>query len=271
MLQDLEAYLDASTTPELCNLILDSCKTLEAAGVDSHLFLLRNELDMAETLEFDVVSDGIMSTLVSILTQTLREFGIQVNPETDLKTLNSILKGVQMIDNWDDPATLNGLCSAEEGNEAALADMLEITSDLSAGEYMVALAKVPDDLLKRIEAVTRRDEDLGAQPDGVAQAAAQMRLRELFNRASFGEDSLFVEALDNGLRLGLPLELTLEPYLDRIHQLPLDRLGQEMVAFVYASDAAFDTIPGILGKMKEAFNLPLTDLLRLDADIKRLL
>ncbi len=270
MLQDLEAFLDASTTPELSGLILDTCNVLLEAGVDSHLFLLRNDLDLASTHGVDAALDNLQATLSTILIQTLAEFSVQVQPETDLRTLASIFKGIQLIDNWDDPETLNALTDAPEGNEAALADILEIVSDLSAGEYMNALASVSDSMIERIASLTDR-EVVGPQPDEVAVAAAQMRLRELFARDSFGEDSLFVHALDSGLRLGLPIEETFAPYLDQIHQLPLDHLPRELVAFAYASNAPFDTIPALLAKMKETFSLPLTDLLKLDADIKRLL
>lgn len=272
MLEYLEAYLDASTTPELRALIMDSCKTLDTAGVDSHHFLLRQAIDGADGLEFDVVYTGIFGTLKPIFTQTLLEFGIKVDPEIDLRLLNSILKGLQAVTNWADPETLNALASTseQEGNEGAFSDILEITSDLSAGEYLGVLTEVSSDLIQRISELTTRDVD-GPQPNDIAVAGAQTRLRPLFTKADFGEDSIFVNALDNGLRLGLSFELTFEPYLDQLHQLPVDKLAPELVAFAYASSAQTDAVPMLLNKLKETFTLSITDLMTLDGAIKRLL
>lgn len=270
MLDYLEAYLDASTTPELRALIMDSCKTLDVAGVDSHHFLLRNAIDGADGLDFDVVYSGIFGTLKPTFIQTLREFGVEVDEEIDLRLLNSILKGIQAVTNWSDPDTINGLADPIEGNEAALADILEITSDLSAGEYMQVLIEVSSDLLNRISELTVR-KGIEPQPNELFVAAAQTRLRPLISKAGFGDDSVFVHALDNGLRLGLSFELTFEPYLDELHQLPVDRLAAELVAFAYASSAQTDAVPMLLNKLKETFTLPITDLMQLDAAIKKLL
>lgn len=272
MLEYLEAYLDASTTPELRGLIMDSCKTLDTAGVDSHQFLLRQAIDGADGLDFDVVYTGIFGTLKPIFTQTLLEFGVQVDDEIDLRQLNSILKGIQAVTNWADPEGLNALASTAEleGNEAALADILEITSNLSAGEYMGVLTEVSTDLIQRISEITNRNIE-GPQPSDIAVAGAQTRLRPLIAKAGFGEDSIFINALDDGLRLGLSFELTFEPYLDQLHQLPVDKLAAELVAFAYASAAPSDAIPMLLNKLKESFTLSITDLMTLDGDIKRLL
>lgn len=272
MLEYLESYLDASTTPELRGLIMDSCKTLDAAGVENHQFLLRQVIDTADGLDFDVVYSGIFGTLKPLFIQTLLEFGIKVDDESDLRQLNSILKGLQAITNWDDAETLNGLASTAEteGNEAALADILEVTSDLSVGEYMTVLISVSTDLIQRIYEKTIRD-DVGPQPSDIAVAAAQMRLRTMLAKADFGEDSLFINALDNGLRLGLSFELTLEPYIEQLMQLPVNKLAQEMVAFAYASSVQTDAVPMLLNKLKESFNLSITDLMTLDTAIKKLL
>lgn len=270
MLEDLEAYLDASTTQEMRNLILDSCQTLTRAGVENHLFLLRNAIDIAEGLEFDTVYEGIYGTLKPLFVGVLKEFGIQVDDDIDLRTLNSILKGLKAIDNWDDPDTINGLTDAVEGNEAALADILVIVGDLSIGDYMQALVRVSTDLITRIAEVTNK-EGPEPQPDELAVAAAQIRLRALLPKANFDDNSIFIQALDNGLRLGMSFELTIESHIDALHQLPVEKLAAEMVAFAFASAAQIDAIPTLLNKLKESFSLSITDLMQLDAEIKRLL
>ncbi|QVD49162.1 hypothetical protein LUCX_92 [Xanthomonas phage vB_XciM_LucasX] len=270
MLDQLEAYLHTTATAPMRVLVMDCCHTLDAAGVDQHRYLLSNVLGVADSGDRDLVFEGIFGTLHPILTNTLKEFGIAVHPEIELAQLNSIMQGVQRISNWDDRETLNSLLDNVEGNEASLADILEITSDLSAGEYMLVLKSVSDDLIARIGEVTQAGNP-EPQPDELLVAAAQKRLCALLPKARFDEESVFIIALDEGLRLGLPFEMAIEPHLEALHAVPVSKLGAELVAFAYASDASLDAIPALLAKLKETFELSIPDLMVLDRDIKSLL
>jgi hypothetical protein len=270
VLENLESYLETAASPQLRDLVMDACKTLETAGVDQHLFMLNVVLEQVESTESDILTLGICGTLIPVMTQTLREFGIQLTEDADLRVVNSILKGLQAISNWDDPDTLNGLTQAVEGEEAALADILSIVGDLTVGDYMQVLLEVSPDLLDRIAQETDRA-TFEPQPDSVAVAAAQIRLRTLLPKAQFNEDSIFVYALDNGLRLGLPFELCLAPYLEALYSHPIEKLGQELVAFAYASSLTTDAVLPVINKLKETFTLSIDDMFQLDAAIKRLL
>lgn len=270
MLEDLEQYLRATTSAELCDLVLDSCNTLTIAGLDTHLFLLRNTLDSYEEYDTDPISECVHATLEPLFVNTLKEFGVQVSEDADLKVLNSILKGIQTIDNWDDPDTLNALTDSTEGNECALADILQIVSDLTMAEYLQVLVRVSSDLIVRIAEITNKNV-IEPQPDEILVAAAQTRLRELLPKANFDDHSIFIKAIDNGMRLGLSFEATIGPYLNDLHQLPVEKLASELVAFAYASALQIDSVLSVLNRLKESFSFSTTDLLQLDAEIHRLL
>ena len=268
MLQDLEAYLDATTTPELAGLITQAFQTLLDAGVESHLIQIRNTLDRAEAQEQDAVLELNNVRLVTLRT-SLKEFGVQVTPEADLKTLHSIFAGLQLVDKWADPDSLNVLTDASiEGEESCLADILNVVSDLTVGEYMVALESVSPALIDRIAELTRREGD-GPQPDEVVVAGCQHRLRFLFAKHMPGENSLFVKALDDGLRLGVSFDALIEQHLEAIMALPMSEAAWELVAFAKASDTPDDQIILMLNKLKEAYSLNINDLQQLDAAIKR--
>ncbi len=270
MLDRMQEYLDSITTPALSDLIMDATRTLTAAGQDIHLYQLQQAMDIADGLEPDAALESLQSVLMSNLSQTLRQFGVYLSDETDLRTANSILKGIQLLEEWDDPTTINGLTAALEGEEAALADMLVIVGELTIGDYMNALERVSPDLITRINELTS-EERPEPQPDSVAVAAAQMRLRGLLNKGALGEDSVFVKALDQGLRLGLSFELMLQPWLEELYAQKPAKLAADLVAFAFASALATDEIPPTLNRLKESFHLSITDLLELDSAIKKLL
>lgn len=270
MLDRMQEYLDSVTNSALSALIMDATSTLTAAGQEVHLYQLQQAMDIGEGLEPDEALNGLQSVLMSNMRQVLMQFGVTLSDDTDLRCANSILKGIQLIEDWDDPVTLNGLTAALEGEEAALADILEIVGELTIGDYMNALERVSPDLIARINEITGADRP-EPQPDSVAVAAATMRLRNLLNKGVLDEDSLFVRAMDEGMRLGLSFELTFEPWLDRLYELKPSKLAVELVAFAFASAATTDEIPAKLNRLKESFHLSITDLLELDSAIKKLL
>lgn len=270
MLDRMQEYLDSVTTTVLSDLIMDATRTLTQTGQDVHHYQLQQAMDIAEGLDPSDAVESLQSVLLSNFREVLKQFGVYITEDTDLRTANSILKGITLIEDWDDPATLNGLTAALEGEEAALADILQIVGELTIGDYMNALDRVSPDLIVRIGELTSRDTS-EPQPDSVAVAGAQMRLRELLNKGVLGEDSLFVHAMDMGMRLGLSFELAIQPYLEELYQRPVGKLAPDLVAFAYASALATDEIPDKLNRLKESFHLSITDLLELDSAIKKLL
>lgn len=271
MLNDLEVYLNTSTTPELRDLILEAAEVLLTAGVDNHLFLMRNALDEADALgDFDVVNTSIVGTLIPLLHHHLREFGIKVVEETDLPTALSMFKAVLAIEEWADPQTLNAMALVDEDPETVLADILEVVGDLTSSDYLMVLESVSDNLITRIVEITDRP----AEPEDVDHSAidtAKARLKELFVRAPYGEDSHFIHALAEGLHLGRDFHTTIEPYLPELIDGPVVGLAQELVGFALASSLPREEIIPALDALKEHFNLNVVDLMQLDSQIRTLL
>lgn len=270
MLDELEPYLRQRTTPELTDVIMAGCNALLEAGVDNHLFLLRNNIDLSATEDFDAVYGGVIGILMPILRHNLREYGVTMTDECGLPELVATFEAINRIEDCEEKEAINTLTDAEEGNEAALADILEIVGDLSSSDYLMVLSQVSTDLITRIAELTST-EDEGPQPDDIAVAAAQTRLRKLLPQGGYGEESIFIQAVGDGLRLGLTFETIIEPHLTAISELPVQAMAKELVAFAYASSMQTDDVLPTLNKLKESFNLSISDLLELDSAIGRLL
>lgn len=270
MLEELEAYLDNAAAPALRDLVLDACKTLSTAGAETHVLPLTNIVHDDDVIQTDAAHEAICGTLEAVLIKTLLEFGIEVSEHASLQVLNSMLKGLTAITNWDDPETINGLTDSQEDNESILADILVVVGDLTIGDYMEAIAEVSDDLIDRIRQTTDITID-GPQPDPALVTVSQKRLRTLLLKTDFQENSVFVKALNGGLRLGLPIEDVVAPNMTALHELPVDKLGAELVAFAFASSLPTEVVPNAVNALKESFTLSIPDMILLDTEIKRLL
>lgn len=269
MIADLEAYLDQATTPELGTIILTSCRVLAESGVSDHEFLLQQQLDTAEGLEFDVVYKQINLILSPLMRQALAEFGVYMVQETPLKLLNVTMESLNQVDDWGDNETLYALADYDEGTTEAFADVVEHISNVPSAEILEYVADVSVDLLTRIREATAA-EGQEPQPDAQNVAAARQRLRLLIPKVGLvSETSIFLKALDNGLRLGMSYNATIAPYMTALMDLNKKQLAGELVVFAAASTLPLDKLEEVSNKTKELFDISMIDSAQISRQIKQ--
>lgn len=269
MIADLEAYLDQATTSELGTIILTSCRVLAESGVSDHEFLLQQQLDTAEGLEFDVVYKQINLILSPLMRQALAEFGVYMDQETPLKMLNVTMESLNQIDDWGDNEAIYALADYDEGATEAFADVIEYVSNVPSAEILEHVNDVSVDLLTRIREATSAEGD-EPQPDAQNVAAARQRLRVLIPKVGLvSETSVFLKALDDGLRLGMSYNATIAPHIDALMQLKPNQLAGELVVFAAASALPLDKLEEVSNKTKELFDIPMIDSAKISRQIKQ--
>lgn len=268
MIADLEAYLDQATTQELGTIILTSCRVLAQAGVSDHEFLLQQQLDTAEGLEFDVVYQQIHLVLTPLMRQALAEYGAYMNPETPLKVLNVTMESLNQIEDWGDNEAIYALAEYDEGAPEAFADVIEYVSNIPSAEILEHVDDVSVNLLARIrEACSAEGSE--PQPDPQNVAAARQRLRVLIPRVGLvSETSVFLKAIDGGLRLGTSYNATIAPHMDELMKLDKSRIAGELVVFAAASALPLDKLEEVSNRTKELFDLNMIDSAKISQQIK---
>lgn len=269
MIADLEAYLDQATTPELGTIILKSCRVLAEAGVSDHEFLLQQQLDTAEGLEFDVVYKQINLILAPLMRQALAEFGAYMSQETPLKLLTVTMESLCQVDDWGDNEALYVLADYDEGTTEAFADVIEYISNVPSAEILEHVDDVSVDLLTRIREATA-GEGQEPQPDAQSAAAARQRLRTLIPKVGLvSETSVFLKALDNGLRFGMSYNATIAPYVNELMEINKNQLAGELVVFAAASALPLDKLEEVSNKTKELFDISMIDSAKISRQIKQ--
>ena len=177
MFDTISMYLETHATPEQKQVCMAGCQSLADAGVTDHVDILSDEIaaiDSQSPITDDLMLSIIHSVLIPMHRNALGEFGIVLSADVTLLVITDILNGIRALGNYGDPATLNSLCDAPEGPEAALADMLELVGAFTAAEYLPVLETVNPQLLDRIEQRDVQVEHfLTARRD--AQGLAQLR------------------------------------------------------------------------------------------------
>lgn len=273
MFETLAAYLDVTATPEQRAVCLDACRTLAEAGLTDHEFLIDQELAVAESYDGDFLIHLQDELLKPILVNVLREFGVRLSEEATLAQFTDVLKALHALDNYEDRQSVLGYCESNDGAEAALADILELLGAYHSTEYLTVLDYVSPSTLERIAEICSRTDVEILAANMEALAPLQIRVTKYLRLPEMQElkDSVFRQALTDGLRLGLSMDLLIAPYRAQLDALPPPQLLLELVGFALASgnDDAF--IRTVLTKEFDHHPLTPDQILKLDVAIKDLL
>lgn len=225
-------YLDQVATPERKLVFQEAIETLTAAGIRGH------EFQIDEMMELDDLGDNaefllqIEATLSTIYHGILQQFGVTLDDACDLAMATDILKALLAMDNWSDPASLSDACESQESSEAILAELLELTGNKHAGDYLPHLVRVSSDLIQRIDDANHLYPE-SALPSSEEHTRAVDRLTAFFARYSA---PILSQAISEMLLLGADYKALMEPYQEKVSNLELEAAVNELVGFALASD-----------------------------------
>jgi hypothetical protein len=273
MFETLAAYLDVAASPEQRAVCMDACQTLVEAGITDHEFLIDQELAVADSYDGDFLIHLHEELLKPIYVNVLREFGVRLTAEATLAQHVDVLKAMHAVDNYDDQQALLGYCESNDGAEAALADILELLGAYHSTEYLTVLDFVSPSVLERIAEICTQEPD-EPLPASALVDRARVRVTKflgLAETADLKEDSVFRQAVVDGLRFGLSMDDAVAPYRTQLSERPAPQLVQELVGFALSTgnDDAF--MRTLLSKELDHYSLTPDLVLKMDVFIGDLL
>jgi hypothetical protein len=239
----LKAYLDVTTSPEQSDVLIQACTLLHDAGVSGHDYALEQELALGDDSDTSTTLQSIYNCINPLMHIVIANFGITLVEEANLSQLVDILNGLLLIDNYGDPVTLVNLCDGLNNPEEALSDILTYVGALSAGEYLTLIESVnPSFLEKIVETLQSNNHGMDDdEPQPLQEAADYARLRLRSYVSSFPV-TLAKVAVVNGMRLGLPFDLTIETQVDQLGILMPDQVPNAVLGLALASDLPDDQL-----------------------------
>lgn len=234
MFDELDAYLDLVATPEQKDLCLDACRTLLWVGEERHVEPIDDELVVAGSVEGDPLTNIMQGILLPLYVRVLNEYGVLFTGEITLPIAVDMLKGLLLLDNYDNPEAILTLCQTDESHEEIFAELLVLGGRYHSDDYLQYIREVSPDLLKRIEdnaSSVKVPNTSDLEPSAADVAAARRRLESFTANNAVGAAYL-KERMDEGMRLGMPLHLTLIGQLDHLHQVAEQKPDDAAVCLV---------------------------------------
>lgn len=247
MFEYLTAYLNSFATPVQKQIYLDACQTLVDHGVTAHVFAIDQDLAVAESLDSDIVFSSMNEILIPLYIEKLGELGLTVVHDAELPLLTDMLKGLLLVENYEDKDTLSSLLDCVEGKEAAIADLLALMGSFQSAEYLPILQEASDELIDRLREVVRSE--AGDEPidqslvNAIRYRVERFLTLEDVNVYWTNNGIQAIKLVKDGLKVGIPHEDLLEgrqAFLDDLKK--PDVIAIELLAFILISATVEDEL-----------------------------
>lgn len=203
MFEELETYLLTITSPELTEVYITCLETLASAGITSTVDDLSDVLATESVVGRDQMINEIEAYLRSVMDATCNQFGVFLQDEFNIKYAEAIVRGLNLLTNWDDRETIESICLAELPPEDKLSDLLELVTEYSWVEYASTVARVTPGIFDRLlEQVTTTEDDFDAINNSPV-AHIIVRVRSLLQQV---DNPWILDDVDQGAKLGGSLE-----------------------------------------------------------------
>lgn len=234
MFDNLATYLDLVVLPERKANTLRTCELLAKVGCMTLQDDLENLLSMGELLDNQTLLDDIQGLLEGAVEAKLGEFGVTLN-SGDLNFKALLLETLVVLGDFEMFETIAVVCESDDSNEEKLAALAELVGLLEWGSVMENVNSVTTNLIQRfyelagnaLEAKEKTVETISLEP-------IRKRLSSFLTRHP---NTMVGEAvIENGFKLGMPLEVVVEAFDDFIAPLAPSKAVEEITAAVLCSN-----------------------------------
>lgn len=237
MFDELQTYLLQVLPPPRVAVLVDLAEAIASSGNTAHTYGITQILAFAEDDDKYITIESITTLLEDTARRILQEFGIQLEDEVPHTVITAVLKGVNTIDNYEDRDQLLGIIAAEEDPAHTFSELLDVALDVSWADTMLYISDVKPSLITRIaERLNAQRENQGLDEMQYPQDDIQPQRKRLMSYVIYRRQLLVLQAIHDGLKLGLPFAESYAPYTERLVALSPDRLAEELLGFALASD-----------------------------------
>lgn len=152
MLAEIELFLKENFNPETISLFYRGFNAFDTLYEDlNYQAPYVDVLMMAEEPALAPAPDRVRALLEQDVYRLITdEFEVQIDPETQLTTMLSILEGLIALPNYEDKDAIAYTIESGESTVEIFADLMEFVTDLKENEVMLVVESVPAELLTKL-------------------------------------------------------------------------------------------------------------------------
>lgn len=261
MLQELDLALNDVVLPERLELLLDTYALLNKLGMDDVDTELQQIIGLQDGIsDTDLFVSRVSDCLELACRELLTQFGVALIDELPLTTILGVLQTVTDFEYYIIPENVIDIIDSSDTNEEVVVRMTPLFSGLDEVTAMEAVLSVSDSTIARIRQVCLenhvQDPEERELPDYY-----QWRIDTINHilRATPDMPHLAKQLVDNGIRLGLPLDVVVGQVIDQLAEVPIPDLGTEIIMLVCFSATPIDELGTAAIEIAKALTDDLTE------------
>lgn len=241
MFEEIEEQLLSLVSPELTLCYMQVLRALSEVGITTWVDDLTDIIDEVENVGRDEIIFNIDTYIHALTESCIKQFGVTISEEFDLRLAVDILLGINQLTNYEDTLSIESICMAERDPEERLGDLMELVTSRTCDECLTIIERVTPKLFKRI--LEQLGEGLKDYEEEIRDNTHYIvRVRSLLPHV---EKPWLVEDIDQGLRIGANLKTMLQAFKVRFDNYceinpGVNRMGgyvgEQYLLYILASD-----------------------------------
>lgn len=272
MLDILQSYINDNTTPEMAGTIASAIKVFDAYEIGDYESGYTELLMTAEAVDISQNMPAIIELTRALLTRTLSDHAITVNPENSLSDLVALTEGVLLIQSYSEGEEVIRTIEAADTSIEAFADTLALVIPQSAENIMLLVEDVSAFYVTRLKELSMKN--LPFDGAGDEDEAAQLRHSdklEVFMRMVRDTPLQMYRLIRTGLGFGFPFTTYADIIGRDLEQYTPERAAQELLCMAICSSDGIDNPRAIVNQHLEHYVADLNKITRIDLALNDLM
>lgn len=267
MTSEVKEYLQLAATPEYCAVAAETMSIFTDFDYTEHEQELLNAVMGSGVAEESSVVQDVHFTLVEHCRELLGMHHITLVEDASLELMNTILRGLYLMQAWEDGVTLQRLLEQDSDPEAIFADVLHEVVGLDTTQVTDALVDFDDAVNKRLSQILQSSlPEVDLEEDEVSLE----QITRLKNYSVFANNNKLIglRLVRLGYRIGAPFENYFQKVKRHFDTMAPESFAQEIIPLLLLGRDTWSSPSQSFNDFKAMFELELDAASKIDVLIR---
>ncbi len=267
MTPEVTEYLRLAATPEYCALAYETMQVFDDFDHTDHEQDLLNTVMAPGVAEETTVVQDIHFTLVENCRELLSMHHITLVEDAPLELMNTVLRGLYLMQAWEDTVTLQRLLEQDSSPEEIFADILHEVTGVETVQITDALVEFDEAVNKRLAQILQGTLPEDAQEEDEVSDEQIIRLR---NYSTFINNNklMGLRLVRLGYRVGAPFENYFQKVKRHLDTMEPEQFAQEIIVLLLLGRDTWTSPSQSFNDKKVMFELELDVSAKIDVLIR---
>ncbi len=256
MTPEVNEYLRLTATPEYCALAIETMKIFDDFDYSEHEQDLLNTVMAPGVAEETSVVQDIHFTLMDACREILGMHHITLVEDAPLELMNTVLRGIYLMQGWEDTVSLQRLLEQDSTPEEIFADIMHEVTGVDTVQITDALVDFDDAVNKRLAQILEGTLPENVQEDDDVSDDHLARLKN-YNVFINNDKLVGLRLIRLGYRVGAPFENYYQKVKRHLDTLEPATFAQEIIVLLLMGRDTWTSPSQSFNDKKAMFELDL--------------